>query len=155
MLHQALATRGQGQGRRRPLAQLAAPLGQAQLQQQKLIKHQAATACLQLLLAAGPMDLGERLRAAHQLLAAAQGLRQGIGPAIHQGNHGFHHLAQPVCTQSFSEAVNRQEPADRFGAHRRLGRLQHLHQRILKRRPIGGFLDQATDRNGGSNWKQA
>ena len=99
------------------------------------------------------MDLGKRFGAAHQLLAAAQGLRQGIGPATHQGNHGFHHLAQPVCTQSFSEAVDRQEPADSFGAHRCLGRLQNLHQRILKCRPIGGFLDQTTDRNGGSNWK--
>ena len=82
-LHQALATRGQSQGWSRSQAQLAAPLGQAQLQQQKLIKNQAAAACLQLLLAAGPMDLGKRFGAAHQLLAATQGLRQGIWPATH------------------------------------------------------------------------
>ena len=148
-LHQSFPPGRQGQGGSGALAELASALGQAQLQQQELIEHQAAAARLQLLLIGRSMDSAQGLGAGDQALAAAQGLGQGIRPVAHQRQDRFHHLAQAVGTEAICQPIHGQQPADGLGAHRSLGGLQHLHQGILEGWSIGRLLHQTTHRHGG------
>ena len=62
------------------LAVLQPPLGQVQLQQQKLVKHQPPAACIEMLPVAGLMNSAASIGLGHQLELLAQGFWQGIWP---------------------------------------------------------------------------
>ena len=92
-LHQIVVAWAQQQGGSRPLAQLPAPLQQAQLHQQKFIEHKPPATGLQRLLIAWLVDLLECQRAADQTLAEPHCLGEGIPPALNLWQHRRQRLA--------------------------------------------------------------
>lgn len=133
----------------RPLPQPPAALGQPQLQQQKLIEHQPATAGLQGRAVSGLVDALQCLSQREQRQPAAQLRRQGIRPALQGRQHPLQRPAQGVGAEALGERIDRHQPPDGLGAHRRPRPLQHLQQRIVESRPPGALLHQSAHRHGG------
>jgi hypothetical protein len=149
--HQEIAAGGKGQGRGGAAAQLLTPLPEGELQEQKFIKHQAATAGLQVLLALGLVDAAAGAGQGKQIEFAEQGWVQGIPPALAVGQNAAQEPGDPLLTQALAEGVHGHDPADPLRAHGRRGSIQHLDQGIAEGRAIGGLLHQTTDRHAGAH----
>jgi hypothetical protein len=128
-----------------------APQPQGELQQQEFIEHQTAATGLQMLLALRLVDAVAGVGKGQQLELAAQGGLQGIAPALDVGQNRAQHRGDPLLAQALTERVDRNDPADALGAHRRRGTLQHLDQRIPKGRAIGRLPHQTADRHVGAH----
>lgn len=155
LAHQIGASSGGLQGGGRALTMLQATLGQSQLQQQKLVEHQATAAGLQIRLVRRLVDPPQGLLPAQQPELLAQRLRHGIAPLLQMGQHRLHGAAQGFGTQSLREPIDRHQPADHRGANRSARTLQHLDQGFGKGGPVGTLLHQSADRDGGAGGKLA
>ena len=92
---------------------------QAELQEQKLIEHQTATAPIEAFTILRRMQRLRGFRQCRQLESPLQLSRKGIGPGGREGQDLINQAAETVSTNPFGEGVHRQKTTDAGGLHRR------------------------------------
>ena len=69
------------------------------------------------------------------------------------GQHSGQGLAQPLGPQALRKPIHGNQPTNALGANLGMGMVEHLHQGVLERRAVGGFLHKPADSHRGTGRK--